>query len=352
MEIRLGGQIRELRKNAGFTQEQLAEALGVTTGAVHKWESGKATPELEMLVDIAEFFETSVDALLNYGWEKRSMGQAVEKLRHFPAEKNLADGMRYAEKALQKYPNSFDVVYYSAQVYFLTMEPENMPRALELYERALELKDQNTNREINEMTVRNRIAYCYCYMDRMEEGIAILKENNVEGMHNARIGLLMAQDTSKADDALAYLSEALANCYGEMYNICIGYANAYLALEKLDELYELISWLREVGKGLWNSNVTSWMDRGDVKLDVILAEVEYLRGNREEARNWLMKAKETAERFDSAPNYRTSDGMKFYHGRYTAMSYDDMGGTAMEMIRRLMADDGDCANLRPLWEQL
>ena len=69
MEIRLGANIRRLRKEAGLTQEQLAEAMGVTTGAVYKWEAGKASTELEMLVDIAEFFETSVDVLLDYGWQ-------------------------------------------------------------------------------------------------------------------------------------------------------------------------------------------------------------------------------------------------------------------------------------------
>ena len=48
MEIRLGENIRKLRKEAGFTQEQIAEALGVSVSAVHKWESGKAIPELEI----------------------------------------------------------------------------------------------------------------------------------------------------------------------------------------------------------------------------------------------------------------------------------------------------------------
>lgn len=62
MQIKLGESIRKLRKKADLTQEQLAEALGVSTSAVHKWESEKATPELETLVDIAEFFETSVKA--------------------------------------------------------------------------------------------------------------------------------------------------------------------------------------------------------------------------------------------------------------------------------------------------
>ena len=40
MEIRLGERIRNLRKKAGLTQEQLAETLVVTAGAVYKWESG------------------------------------------------------------------------------------------------------------------------------------------------------------------------------------------------------------------------------------------------------------------------------------------------------------------------
>ena len=40
MEIRLGERIRDLRKKAGLTQEQLAEILGATAGAVYKWESG------------------------------------------------------------------------------------------------------------------------------------------------------------------------------------------------------------------------------------------------------------------------------------------------------------------------
>ena len=121
MEIRLGESIRKLRKNAGFTQEQLAEAMGVSVSAVHKWESDKATPELEMLVDLAEFFETSVDAMLNYGWQKLNMGQTAERIGAFRNERNFEEGIRFAERALQKYPNSFDVVYESALLYFMSM---------------------------------------------------------------------------------------------------------------------------------------------------------------------------------------------------------------------------------------
>lgn len=352
MEIKLGENIRDLRKKAGMTQEQLAEALGVTTGAVYKWESGRATPELEMLVDIAEFFETSVDALLNYGWQKLSMGQTVEKIRRYAIDKEFRDGIRFAEKALQKYPNSFDVAYRSAELYFLSMEPKNMPRAAELFEKASGLLDQNTNDWINPLTIQNMIASCYCYMDRMDEAIAIFKKNNVGGMNNYRIGLLLSQDINKADEALKYLSDALGDCYSQLYNLCIGYANAYGIKEELDKISELILWLYELGNGLRDTEVINWMDRGNVRLFTILAEIDCLRGNEQGALDWLVKAKETAEKFDAAPNYRTGAGLKFYHGSPNATSYDDMGETAVAMIENYMADDVAGKNLRPLWARI
>ena len=41
MELTLGNQIKELRKQKNMTQEQLAEALGLTAQSVSKWESGE-----------------------------------------------------------------------------------------------------------------------------------------------------------------------------------------------------------------------------------------------------------------------------------------------------------------------
>lgn len=352
MKIKLNESIRKLRKEAGFTQEQLAEALGVSVSAVHKWESGKASPELEMLVDIAEFFETSVDALLDYGWQKLNMGQSVEKLRRFRAERDLMNGIRFAEKALQKYPNSFDIVRISAQIYFLTMKREYMPRAIELYEKSLKLIDQNTSRQISAVTIQTSIAHCYCYMGRMDEAIRILKENNLNGMNNTKIGLFLSQDQERVDEALEYLSDALDDCYSQLYNICIGYANAYGVKEELNKTYDLILWLYELGSGLRDTDVVNWMDRGNVRLFTILAEVSFLLGNEQGAYDWLVKARDAARRFDAAPEYRTGAGLKFYHGSESAASYDDMGDTAMEMIERYMADDVAGKNLRPIWERI
>ena len=153
MEIRLGESIRKLRKDAGFTQEQLADALGVSVSAVHKWESGKANPELEMLVDIAEFFETSVDAMLNYGWQKLNMGQTAKQINAYKNARNVEEGIRFAEQALQKYPNSFDVVYESALLYYMSMfhhRGQHVHRTIALLEKAIELIDQKILKPIYE----------------------------------------------------------------------------------------------------------------------------------------------------------------------------------------------------------
>ena len=44
-------KIKKLRKEKDMTQEQLAEALGVTVGAVYKWENGLSMPEIRLLVE-------------------------------------------------------------------------------------------------------------------------------------------------------------------------------------------------------------------------------------------------------------------------------------------------------------
>ena len=54
MKISLSENIKALRKERKLTQEQLAAALGVTTGAVHKWEAGLSIPELDMIIRTAE----------------------------------------------------------------------------------------------------------------------------------------------------------------------------------------------------------------------------------------------------------------------------------------------------------
>ena len=59
----MGQIIKKLRKEHGFTQEELAERIGVTYQAVSKWENGYGIPDISLIVPLASVFDVSTDVL-------------------------------------------------------------------------------------------------------------------------------------------------------------------------------------------------------------------------------------------------------------------------------------------------
>lgn len=69
----LGNKISELRKEKGMTQEALANQLGVSNQAVSKWEANQSCPDIQLLPQIADLFEISLDNL--FGREPHNVGE-------------------------------------------------------------------------------------------------------------------------------------------------------------------------------------------------------------------------------------------------------------------------------------
>ena len=105
MKILLAENIRFFRKASGLTQEQLAEAMGVTVGAVSKWESGATTPDLSSILELAALFAVSVDVLLGYQLQNTDARQLAEKIHALMLDKRYEEA-RESKKALSKYPKS------------------------------------------------------------------------------------------------------------------------------------------------------------------------------------------------------------------------------------------------------
>jgi len=68
----LGKKIQKLRKEKNWTQEELAERLGVSSQAVSKWETDISSPDILLLRPLAELMGISVDYLLNPDEEERA----------------------------------------------------------------------------------------------------------------------------------------------------------------------------------------------------------------------------------------------------------------------------------------
>lgn len=64
-----GEKLKNARKNAGFSQEQLAEKLCVSRAAVAKWETDKGLPDIMNLKSISKLLDVSIDTLLDDGQE-------------------------------------------------------------------------------------------------------------------------------------------------------------------------------------------------------------------------------------------------------------------------------------------
>ena len=60
----LSERVTALRKQAGWSQEELAQRLDVSRQAVSKWESGQVIPEVEKIVELSKAFDVTVDYLL------------------------------------------------------------------------------------------------------------------------------------------------------------------------------------------------------------------------------------------------------------------------------------------------
>jgi transcriptional regulator with XRE-family HTH domain len=66
MNVKIGAKIKALRKRDNIKQERLADALGVTSQAISKWESENGYPDIEYIKPIANFFNVTTDYLFGH----------------------------------------------------------------------------------------------------------------------------------------------------------------------------------------------------------------------------------------------------------------------------------------------
>lgn len=77
--MRLSEKIMELRKNSGWSQEELADRLGISRQPVSKWETGESMPDIDKIIRMSELWNVSTDYLLKENSEPRT-----EPLRENP----------------------------------------------------------------------------------------------------------------------------------------------------------------------------------------------------------------------------------------------------------------------------
>ncbi|MDR1689103.1 MAG: helix-turn-helix domain-containing protein [Clostridiales bacterium] len=108
MMIKIGAQIKSLRKKKDVTQDRLAEYLGVTPQAVSRWESEICYPDIEMLPPIADFFNVSLDDLagINQKRKEENINMYIEMANKEQCCGNFAQAVSIYREAVSQYPSS------------------------------------------------------------------------------------------------------------------------------------------------------------------------------------------------------------------------------------------------------
>lgn len=356
MKINISENIRTMRKECKLTQEQLAEALGVTVGAVSKWESAMSVPDITTIIGLAEFFDTSVDVLLGYESPRGSVEKTKDTLRMMRQQKLFSDGMREAEKALKKYPNLFEIVYECAMLYAVggreRKSVKECRRGIELYEQSLELLSQNTNPNIGDIGIRREMANLYIAIGEAETGISILRESNIRGINDAVIGYALAAVSHKPEEALPFLSRAMIDTvFNQMQELSIGFSNAYLDMGQIADAVYAMEWYAEILQGLRLPGEPSFLDKLEAICLCRVVTLSMKQGNREKALQALRRAVFLARRFDENPQYKMS-GIRFFHGSGLETAYDDFGTSTLEGLHQQVTNNPQTrAEMQHLWEE-
>ena len=352
MKLTLAENIRSLRKERKLTQEQLAELLGVTTGAVYKWESGLSVPELTMLVEIADYFEVSVDALLGYRNRDNRREEAIRRICEYCRNMNR-EALSEAEKLLKRYPNSFEVVHRCAGIYVVfgaaDRSEKELRRALELLEQARLLIGQNEDPEISEQTVCGEIAGVWMLLGEGQKGIELMKKHNAGGLFNDSIGSGLAIFLRRPEEAEPYLSASLLQSMATLLDAVVGYAYLYRGRGDHASERQILEWGRGLLEGVKKEGAPDYMDKIRAELLAVLAAAQSRTGAEGEARASMAQAAATARRFDAAPDFGMGT-FRFAAVPEDASFHDYLGITAKESVERLLRDVGDPAVDR-LWEE-
>ncbi|SHH20145.1 DNA-binding transcriptional regulator, XRE-family HTH domain [Anaerosphaera aminiphila DSM 21120] len=100
--------IKMKRLELGYTQEQVANFLGVSTPVVSKWESGVTYPDITILPPLARLLNTDLNTLLSFkdDLSKEEVTNILNKTFEIIEKKNYATAFNYAMDIIKEYPNS------------------------------------------------------------------------------------------------------------------------------------------------------------------------------------------------------------------------------------------------------
>lgn len=244
--MNIGNKIKELRKQRGITQEQLANRIGVSFQAVSKWENNVALPDITLAPALASFFCVSMDILFDFDLkaiEDKAFSIAKESWKYRNTDRKKARDI--LQSGLAQYPDN-DILL--SNLLYVVDYDKNPDEVLKI---ASTILDVTKDEAIRYDTYRF-MAYAYRAKSDMDSARKIIEQ--IPEIYFSRLSekacILMGEEkwksackeASQALFMLMLMKEKIAECHVEKGNTQSAMTEYEQALKVLDVLEASEAW--------------------------------------------------------------------------------------------------------------
>jgi transcriptional regulator with XRE-family HTH domain len=231
--LNIGNKIAEYRREKGATQEHLADYVGVSVAAVSKWETNQSYPDITLLPSIADFFEVTIDGLLDYMMtdKQKKYKQIRDSIQEPMLNSDYNTVLPITLAALKKYPNDFALLEITARMlgnraWTSETKEQDFKDAIYYYERAIKCAE-NTDWKYRIVWLKKDIAVMYENLGDIETALKKLYEINESGAFQIEIAHLKYKKGEK--------KEAAQLLQSQLWNMAFGF---WMVAGKLANYYE------------------------------------------------------------------------------------------------------------------
>ncbi|MGM0124035.1 hypothetical protein IGI37_001409 [Enterococcus sp. AZ194] len=182
--------IKSLRQRQGLTQNDLAQKLTVSAGAVSKWETGMSIPDTELLILLARLFRVSLDELFGFDLvlSKEQMNEIETDLRTSFQEEGFNKGVAKTDSYLNEHTQSEPLQFICAKLIWeyrifcpFKDEQEIQARLQLAFDRFLPLFDSDNQKiQVDSLYCRAAILMSLERYEKLEELLQKIPENNYD----------------------------------------------------------------------------------------------------------------------------------------------------------------------------
>ena len=97
-QAKIGLYLKELRKEKNLTQEELSAKLGVSRRSVSRWETGNTLPDLDLLIELSDFYDVDLRDMLTGKTEDASMDKELKETALMVAEFSTEEKLKVTKR--------------------------------------------------------------------------------------------------------------------------------------------------------------------------------------------------------------------------------------------------------------